>query len=194
MTVTLTNLYADRFVEIVREAALRLKAECFLRKSRGGVDLRFRENDLRDRLRGIPDIVVEQRLQNDDNSGNVDYHIMSHGRVVATCEVKGPVRKSFLDPSRFGRNWSKRFTEDLQKQAKRAASMPDAEHYSMLLLPFTEETLNASHYTVVIERARAQVPQATILKLITSEVHVHTDVLTIVLFRVGLASTIVTGI
>lgn len=78
--------------------------------------------------------------------GGADYVLVAPGtqmpppllNVLSTCEVKGPTRAAFLDPTRFGHNWARRALVDLDKQTSRALAAPAAEHHMAFLIPFEE--------------------------------------------------------
>jgi hypothetical protein len=169
--------YGELLAEIIASNASTMFDSLPPQKRRGGVDLGFRENHLRDFISaGIkngnvnlptscPRLLVETKLVPDLNPGRVDYCFVHENglkkrTVVATCEAKGPVRKSFLDLSRFGRNWSRVFIEDIQKQLNRGRTQQDAEHYIALMLPFTESWVRNSSFGEIVRRATAAVPES----------------------------------
>jgi hypothetical protein len=74
-----------------------------------------------------------------------------------TFEVKGPVRRTFFDPSRFGKNWTKppdaeggSVRKDIRKiltyHCRDFAAVP---HYLVLLLPCSIETLPPTFDTIM---------------------------------------------
>lgn len=170
--------FGHLFVEILASNVSAVIDSLPPQKVRGGIDLGFRENHVRDfinegiktgslRLPGQGStLMVETRLEADVNPGRVDYCFVADApgerTVVATCEAKGPVRKAFFDLNRFGRNWSRVFVEDIEKQLNRVRTHGNAEHYIALMLPFSESWVRQSSFREVIHRAVKRVPGAAV--------------------------------
>jgi hypothetical protein len=159
--------YAGRFAHILSRGASGFLSTQPPRKHRGGIDPLFRENDVRDYVRaslldgrivlpkGWPVLEVESR-------GRIDYSFVDGGAILATCEVKGPVRKGFFDPKKFGINWTgPKVQTDIRKQVNRANKIP-GEHYLAILFPFTEIEVRGgalgTSFDDVIRRLESHVP------------------------------------
>jgi hypothetical protein len=193
-------VYANFFLDLVTSNVPRMAEIMPLRNSRGGIDLGYRENDLRSFIqqsvvastlkmpKDCPQLVVERKLPNDPNNGCVDYCFirgseLSLTSLLATCELKGPARKAFLDLRRFGVNWSRVFVRDVEKQLLRATTMPRVEHYIALLLPLTEDFIRSSSFPEIVNRTVEAVPGAHLVECACKEVQLRLP-LTTFIFRV----------
>jgi hypothetical protein len=171
-------------------------------KHRGGIDLGFRENHLRNYIRSglellaitlptdCPRLQVEKDLPQDENPGRVDYCFVDQLRtgglsVLATCEVKGPVRASFVNLKRFSRNWSRDFVKDVQKQLTRRRNHDHAKHYIALFMPFTESLIRHSSFPEVLRRTSEAVPGASLVECVAKETTLPNGLpLTVIVLRV----------
>ncbi len=161
--------YAELFCQVLMTGASEFLKHCPPRKPRGGEDPLFRENDMRDYVKQAlldgrmrfpqewPELEIESR-------GRIDYCFVEASSVLATCEVKGPVRAAFFDPKRFGQNWTgPRLLKDVRNQLRRAKA-GDGAHYLGLLFPFAEARIRTndlgSDLRGVIRRIEAAVPGA----------------------------------
>jgi hypothetical protein len=118
-----------------------------------GMPAGFTESDLRGYLshlseeealarpRGCPMFVIERQLPKDKRRTCVDYAFVRKHRpiaaadVLATCELKGPVRKTFFHLHKFNGNWAPKVVKDAGKQLERGKRYKDARHYIALLVP-----------------------------------------------------------
>jgi hypothetical protein len=176
------SIYAKRFSHILTTGAVEFLRHHPSRKHRGGVDPLFRENDMRDYVKHAlaegrmtlphdwPQLEVESR-------GRIDYCFVDGRSILATCEVKGPVRSSFFDPKRFGRNWTgQRFLKDVRNQLDRATF--GGEHFLGLLFPFADATIRTNvlgtALSDVLRKLEATVPGAQLTDAIWEEIQLPT--------------------
>jgi len=140
--------------KLIAKHVLTLADELPLKPPKSGMPAGFNERDLQKFLtqlakqlkvsvpKGCPPLLIERTLP--DNPGTrIDYALVravppSGTDILATCEVKGPVRKTLFNPSRLQGNFGKKVIKDAQYQLHRTNLYPKAEHYLALLVPFLE--------------------------------------------------------
>jgi hypothetical protein len=105
--------------------------------------------------------LVVNEVGHDANRKRPDYQLLDKGSLVATCEVKGPVRRTFFDIDAYGRNWTKPsgIPATVRSQLSRTQTHPNARHYLALLLCLAEADVPASMHRVM-EKVAATCPGA----------------------------------
>lgn len=99
--------------------------------------------------------LIVNEVGHDADRKRADYQLEKNGILVATCEVKGPVRKSFFDLDAYGRNWTRpdRIPSMVVSQLSRAQTHPKANHYLALLFCLEESKIPESMQHVMAKVA-----------------------------------------
>jgi hypothetical protein len=174
--------YGKYFAELIEENVATLIESGFQRERNAGAPHKFGENHLREHIRKNivatewPHLVFERRLANDNDHGNVDYCFLKPRRsrfdlneVLATCELKGPTRRSFLKGSK--RNWYPAILADLKKQLVRAKLAPSAQHYLALIITPVDGADVRDRLNTVFDQMLGEVHEAKITYLPCIKVH-----------------------
>jgi hypothetical protein len=177
--------YPRLFCEIIAKHAQSVRPS----KPRGGVDCGLREISLSrhisDGLRNgaialppaCPPIIVDQTIFGEMRR-RIDYAfvldektgVQDVGNILATVEVKGPVRGTFFDPERSEGNWVPYVAKDIGRQHERCGTAPRAEHYLALLMPYTESWIRTSTLFTILDLAKATVPSARLQECATQTI------------------------
>ena len=80
--------------------------------------------------------------------------------ILATVEVKGPVRGTFFEPHKIDGNWAPYVANDIGRQHERCGNIPGAQHYLALLMPYAESWLRTSTLEMILDKAKKTVPGA----------------------------------
>jgi hypothetical protein len=124
---------------------------------------------LRKRTRALPQTFsVERQLPKDNFRTYVDCAFTRKpGRIaaediLATCELKGPVRKTFFDPRKFEGNFAQDLVKDTQKQLRRGTHYRHAQHFVALLAPHYELWTKHNPLADILAKIEARVRGATL--------------------------------
>ena len=148
-------------------------------KPRGGVDCCLREIFLSRHIstglrngtislpRVCPPLIVDKTIVGETRR-RIDYAFVLDERIgvedvrniLATVEVKGPVRGTFFDAEKSDGNWAPYVAKDIGRQHKRCGTAPGAQHYLALLIPYPESWIRTSTLATILDLAKATVPGA----------------------------------
>jgi hypothetical protein len=158
-------------------------------KPRGGVDCCLREISLSRHISAglrnrdislppaCPPVIVDRTIVGETRR-RIDYAFVLNERtgvqdvrnILATVEVKGPVRSTFFDPERSERNWAPYVAKDIGRQHERCGTAPRAEHYLALLIPYPESWIRTSTLVTILDLAKATVPGARLEECATQTI------------------------
>jgi hypothetical protein len=163
-------------------------------KPRGGIDCCLREISLSRHISGglrngaislpraCPPLIVDKTIVGEARR-RIDYAFVLNerigvqdlGNILATVEVKGPVRGTFFDPDKSEGNWAPYVAKDIERQHERCRTAPGAQHYLALLLPYPELWIRTSSLATILDIAKATVPGARLEECVTQTIPLSDD-------------------
>jgi hypothetical protein len=175
------------FTDLIDKHVLQLMKDGAPRPPRRGRPAGFIETNLQNLLNdlskeesihtdgGCPPIIINRTLPGGGKT-RPDYSFVrcvppvTPDDVLATCEVKGPVRRAFFDVERLHRSWGARIVADVEGQLERTALYPNASHYVALLVPCRVEWTNNAQIDHVLRCIEGRVPGAGLKESLSASV------------------------
>ena len=106
------------------------------------------ENVLAVRPTSCPELIIDKRF----GDKSPDYRFATPDS--PTFEVKGPVRRTFFNPEKFGGNWTKATGKGVRNDVRKillhhCRNFGEVPHYLALLLPCPKDAVPPTFHTVM---------------------------------------------